>query len=88
MIIKLKELELKKEERQRIKSEFGVWFAKKDSKDMFYLALCVNTYPERHIYAAVGQLQAHLAQLGDYETEPDVTLARFRLLSNSMLRKS
>jgi hypothetical protein len=61
VIVKLKELELKRDERQRIKSEYGVWFGKKDQRDMYYLALCVTTYPERHIYAAIAQLQSHLA---------------------------
>jgi hypothetical protein len=45
VIVKLKELELKKDERQRIKSDFGVWFCKKDQREMYYLALCVPNYP-------------------------------------------
>ena len=39
---------------------------------MLYFALCVQTYPERHIYAAVGELRTHLASIGDYANEPDV----------------
>lgn len=79
---------MKREERQRIKSDFGVWFCKKDQKDMYYLALCAPTYPERHIYAAVAQLTAHLAQLGDYETEPDVPQRIRRPRSNYTPRRS
>lgn len=51
-----------------------MWFCKKDQHEIFYLALCAHNYPERHIYAAVAQLQAHLAQLGDYEHEADVRM--------------
>lgn len=39
---------------------------------MFYLTLCIEKYPERHIYAGIAQLKDHLALLGEYENEPDV----------------
>ena len=41
---------------------------------MLYFALCSPNYPERHIYAAINQLRDHLTKLGDYETEPDVSV--------------
>ena len=74
MVARLKDLYLIKEERQKLTSSggLGCWFCKRDSRGMFYLALCVDKYPERHIYAAIGQLKDHLAQLGEYENEPDV----------------
>lgn len=72
VISRLQELALKNEERQRIKSEFGVWFCKKDDKGFFYFAHCIDNYPERHIYAAINELRQHLATIGDYPSEPDV----------------
>lgn len=40
VIMRLQELGLKKEERQRIKSEYGVWFCKKDDKGFVYFVHC------------------------------------------------
>jgi len=36
------------------------------------MALCVPSYPERHIYAAIGQVRDHLLKLGEYQNEADV----------------
>jgi hypothetical protein len=69
---RLKELELKNDQRQRIFTDNGVWFCKKDDKGIFYFALCTKNYPERHIYAAFSALGAHLAKIGDYSSEPEV----------------
>ena len=65
-MIKLKELQITNDERQRIKSEYGLWFCKKDVKGFYYFALCVQNYPERHIYAAINLVREHLDKLGDY----------------------
>lgn len=70
--MRLKELQLKKDERQRIASEYGVWFGKKDEKGFYYFALCTSNYPERHIFACINEVKLHLATIGDYSTEPDV----------------
>ncbi len=87
VITRLKDLCLVKEERQRIKSEFGCWFCKRDDRGVYFIALCQPNYPERHVYAAIALIRTHLAQLGDYESEADVLLPSPRPLSGCTPRR-
>lgn len=72
VLSQLKGLDIRVDERQKIKSAHGCWYCKKDNKEIVYMVLCSSNYPERHIYAAINQLRDHLQKLGEYETEPDV----------------
>jgi hypothetical protein len=67
VLTQLKTLEIRVDERQKIKSGYGCWYCKKDHKGIIYLALCSPNYPERHIYGAINLLREHLQKIGEYE---------------------
>ncbi|KAL4466763.1 hypothetical protein ABPG74_010360 [Tetrahymena malaccensis] len=70
----IKNIGLNFDERQKINTGSGSWFCKIDSKNILYLVLCTSSYPERHAYGMIQQLQNHLEKLADYGNEDDTSL--------------
>lgn len=66
MLLKIKKLDLKPEERQKIKSPNGAWFVRVDSNQVAYLALCTADYPERHVYKMIDEAQAKIEGITSY----------------------
>ncbi|CAD8207162.1 unnamed protein product [Paramecium octaurelia] len=67
----LKRNQLRIEERQKVDSANGSWFCKIDDKGLLYLVLGVPTYPERHAYALIQEIQNEFSKLGNSESLKD-----------------
>ncbi|KAM3142593.1 hypothetical protein pb186bvf_005252 [Paramecium bursaria] len=72
--IQIKSINLNQEERQKINTNNGSWFCRSDDKDLTYLILTVSTYPERHAYGLITELQNEFAKLGNYQSQDEASL--------------
>ena len=69
---KVKPMELKPEERQKIKTPNGAWFIKVDKNQIISLALCTADYPERHAFRLIEEGQKEIEQVPNYnQASPD-----------------
>lgn len=63
MFNKIKSLKLKNEERQKFKTDYGVWYVKHDKYDISY-AVCTNEdYPERHAFGLIDKIQKNIGEI-------------------------
>ncbi|CAD8112267.1 unnamed protein product [Paramecium sonneborni] len=72
--LELKRNQLRIEERQKVDSANGSWFCKIDDKGLFYLILGISTYPERHAYALIQEIQTEFSKLGNDSFRDDASL--------------
>ncbi|CAD8111882.1 unnamed protein product [Paramecium primaurelia] len=70
----LKRNQLRIDERQKIDSTNGSWFCKIDDKGLFYLVLGISTYPERHAYTLIQEIQNEFNRLGNDLLKDDASL--------------
>lgn len=71
---KTKALKAKANERDKLKTPYGVWYVTHDDNDIVY-ALCTSEeYPERHAYGLIQKLQDKIAEINhcEYETEENI----------------
>ena len=65
---KLGLLNLKPEERQKIKTANGAWFCRANANQIACLVLCNEDYPERHAYKMVNDAQVELEKIPNFQT--------------------
>ena len=57
MASKIKALRSKVDEREKLKTAYGVWFVVHDNNDISYAVCTAEDYPERHAYGLIQKLR-------------------------------
>jgi len=65
---KLNLLNLRPEERQKIKTANGAWFCRVSQNQIAIIVLCGEDYPERHAYTMLQDAQAELEKIPNFQT--------------------
>lgn len=73
---KLSLLNLKPEERQKIKTSNGAWFCRINANQIACVVLCSEDYPERHAYTLVQEAQTELEKLPNFQTMTSSNIAK------------
>jgi len=66
LLEKLEQVSLLADERQKVTGKTGYWYSTCDSKNIYYLVLTEPTYPERHAYGFINEVQMELFKLPNY----------------------
>jgi hypothetical protein len=65
--MKIKALRARTNERDKLKTQYGVWYVTHDDNDISY-ALCTNEeYPERHAYGLIAKLVDKISEINHVE---------------------
>lgn len=54
---KIKSLRSKVDERDKLRTNYGVWYVTYDNNDICYAVCTDESYPERHAYGLIQKLQ-------------------------------
>jgi len=73
---KLNLLNLRPEERQKIKTANGSWFCRVNANQIACVVLCGEDYPERHAYALLQDAQGELEKIPNFQTVTRANLTK------------
>eukprot|EP00330_Aristerostoma_sp_ATCC50986_P011150 CAMPEP_0114584510 /NCGR_PEP_ID=MMETSP0125-20121206/8200_1 /TAXON_ID=485358 ORGANISM="Aristerostoma sp., Strain ATCC 50986" /NCGR_SAMPLE_ID=MMETSP0125 /ASSEMBLY_ACC=CAM_ASM_000245 /LENGTH=140 /DNA_ID=CAMNT_0001778953 /DNA_START=73 /DNA_END=495 /DNA_ORIENTATION=+ len=73
---KLKQMNLRPEERQKVSTPNGSWFCRVDPNEVASLLLTTAEYPERHAYKLIDEAEKGIATYSGYQNAPAEDVAK------------
>ena len=82
---KIKALRSYANERDKLKTQYGVWFVTHDNNDVAYAVCTQEEYPERHAFGLIDKLRNKIEEIShaEYETEENIK-AHTKKLANDL----
>ena len=74
MASKIKALRSKIDEREKLRTPYGVWYVTHDENDICYGVCTDEGYPERHAFGLIQKLKEKIKQINhcEYQTEENI----------------
>ena len=57
MASKIKALRSKTDQRDKLRTAYGVWYVTHDKNDISYAVCCEESYPERHAFGLIQKIK-------------------------------
>lgn len=76
MLTRIQNRSIAPNERDKITTSNGCWSFTKDDKDITYIVLIQENYPERHTFSLIGDIVEELKKLLGYENSNESTITK------------